>query len=768
MTRFSSLRFRLVGTVFLAIMPAWLLMYYTDLPWAGFAVGLLALVAAWFGGERFILRQVRILSEAAKHLAEGDLTSRTGLSREGGELGELARSFDTMAAALEQRVKEREKVENNLLNRALQQTVLGSLGQFALLTHDFSALLNQAVLLVVQTLEVEFCEILEIVPDSQTLVLRMGSGWKPGAVGRATVPMGAWTQAAFTLNAGQPVATDDLPGEARFEPSPLLGDHGIISGVTVAIAAHGRAYGILGAHTAQQRKFTEDEVHFLFSVGTILSLAAERNRAEAQVQKLADFAQLNPNPAIELNAQGEVTYANNAALDLARSEGYEEAQNILPGNIEELVRTCLESRQAVLHHQTELGKSTFTWSFHPVPASRLVHCYVENITERLSLEAQLRQSQKMDSIGQLAAGVAHDFNNMLTIIQGHSGMLIAKAGLTAESLESLQAIYFAAERATSLTRQLLMFSRKNVIQLKPIDLRDIVTNLTKMLQRLLGETVLLEFRPPSELPLIQGDPGMIEQVLMNLAVNARDAMTNGGTLSISAKATEVNEAHAQTHAEARPGQFVCLRVSDTGCGMDAATMTRVFEPFFTTKEVGKGTGLGLATVYGIVKQHEGWIELASQVGQGTTFNVFFPATTQPLKAQTTEEALSMEVRGGKETILIVEDEPLLRDLAHMILEDCGYQVLEAASGREALEVWERHRDVINLVVTDMVMPDGVSGMDLAQKLLAKSPQIRIVFASGYSMEEIDTTFMRKGHAGFLQKPYTHVTLPKAVRECLDK
>jgi CheY-like chemotaxis protein len=202
--------------------------------------------------------------------------------------------------------------------------------------------------------------------------------------------------------------------------------------------------------------------------------------------------------------------------------------------------------------------------------------------------------------------------------------------------------------------------------------------------------------------------------------------------------------------------------------MDAATMARIFEPFFTTKEVGKGTGLGLATVYGIVKQHGGWIELGSQPGQGTTFNVFFPATTEPVKAQSSEAALSTEVRGGSETILIVEDEPVLRDMAHMILEDCGYRVLEAGSGVEALEVWNQQRDVIDLVVTDMVMPDGVSGMELAQKLLATKPLIKIIFASGYSMEEIDTTFMSKGRAGFLQKPYTHVSLPKAVRECLDK
>jgi CheY-like chemotaxis protein len=374
----------------------------------------------------------------------------------------------------------------------------------------------------------------------------------------------------------------------------------------------------------------------------------------------------------------------------------------------------------------------------------------------------------MESVGQLAAGVAHDFNNMLTIIQGHAGMLMAKPTLPAEFQESAQAVYFAAERAASLTRQLLMFSRKNVMQPMPLDLREVVAHVSKMLQRLLGEDIALELDAPPYISLVQGDTGMIEQILMNLAVNARDAMPRGGTLAISTSTVTIDEAYAQVQPEARPGLFVWLRVSDTGCGMDEATMQRIFEPFFTTKEVGKGTGLGLATVYGIVKQHGGWIEVASEVGKGTSFNVFFPATGEPivgLQAETTEAVEA--VRGGKETILVVEDEPVLRDLAHVILRDCGYEVLEAGTGSEALRVWNTRQGEVDLLLTDMVMPDGMSGMELAQRLRDAHPELKIIFASGYSMEELDTGFVREGHALFLQKPYTHVTLPKAVRECLD-
>jgi signal transduction histidine kinase/CheY-like chemotaxis protein/HAMP domain-containing protein len=731
-------------------------------------VGLLALAAAWFGGERFILRQVRILSNAVRKLGAGDMSSRTGLSRERGELGELARAFDTMAASLEERVKERERAERNLLNRAFQQTVVAALGQFAMISKDIPALLNQAVMLIAQTLEVEYCQVLELQPGGRFLLLRVGVGWKDGWVGKAVIPADPQTECGFTLRAGEAVAFEHLPGETRFRGSSLLTDHGVVSGISVAIAGHGQAFGILGAHTARRRTFTEDEIHFLFSLATVLAMAVERIRTECELQRLAAFPRLNPNPAMELDGAGTITYFNDAALRLARSVGQDHPCAMLPPNVQEIVAGCLATGQSPPKLQTVFQGRTLAWSFHPVAASQVVHCYFEDITDRLNLEAQLRQSQKMESIGQLAAGVAHDFNNMLTVIQGHSGMVLAKTNLPSELLDSAQAIYFAAERAAGLTRQLLMFSRKNVLQPGPLDLRTVVSNLSKMLQRVLGETITLEFIPPPELPLIQADIGMIEQVIMNLIVNARDAMPNGGTLTISTNPVELNEACAQTHPEARPGAFVCLRVRDTGCGMDAATRVRIFEPFFTTKEVGKGTGLGLATVYGIVKQHEGWIEVSSEVGQGSTFDVFLPASSEPVKAPSPKSTQAAPVRGGQETILVVEDEAVLRDMAHLILQECGYRVLAAGSGIEAMQVWERHSRTIDLVVTDVVMPGGMSGRELAVRLMAERPRLKMIFTSGYSMEETNTDFFRHSGALFLQKPYTRADLANAVRESLDQ
>ena len=744
-------------------------MYYTHLPWVGFAVGLSALIAAWYGGERFILRQIRALLVATRQLGEGDLTARTGLSREKGEIGELARTFDSMASSLELRVGEREDGERRLLNRSLQQTVVGALGQFAMASGDFNALLSQTVMLVTQTLEIQYASLFELMPNGQFISLKSGVGWRPGCIGNVVIPVDPMSESGYPLTAGEPVVVENIATECRFRPTSFFIDHGIVSEAFVAISGHGMPFGMLGVHSTELRKFSEDEVQFLLSISALLGMAVERRRAEGEMQKLAAFAQLNPNPAMEILPDGTISYFNDAALRLALSVGQSHPRGITPPDLTELIQNCLLEKNNTVRLETDVEGRKFSWSFHPVVASQVVHCYIEDVTEKLSLEAQLRQSQKMESVGQLAAGVAHDFNNMLTVIQGHAGMLMTKKGLQEGFQDAIQAIFFAAERAAGLTRQLLMFSRKNVIQPAPLDLREVIGNLSKMLQRLLGETIDLEFTSPAQIPLILADAGMTEQVVMNLAVNSRDAMPGGGKLAIDVFEAIIDEDYPRTHPEARVGSFICLRVTDTGCGMDAATMARIFEPFFTTKEIGKGTGLGLATVYGIVKQHEGWIEIASEVGKGTTFNIFFPAYTGPaVAAVSTSADPSGSVAGGTETILVVEDESVLRDMAHVILEDCGYKVLEAGSGVEALQVWGEHADEIDLLLTDMVMPEGVSGMQLAQRLLQNKPHLKVVFASGYTMEDMDIDFVRDGLASFLQKPYTHVSLARAVRECLDK
>jgi PAS domain S-box-containing protein len=390
-----------------------------------------------------------------------------------------------------------------------------------------------------------------------------------------------------------------------------------------------------------------------------------------------------------------------------------------------------------------------------------------DITEQKRLEDQLRQSQKMDAIGQLAGGVAHDFNNILTVIQGHASLLRNSGRLEDYMVPSAEQIVQAADRAAALTRQLLTFSRRQMMQPKQLDLNLIVSNMTKMLGRILGEDIVLQFNYFPNLPLVHADAGMMEQVLLNLAVNSRDAMRAGGQLTIKISATEFKGETIMEHPERRTGRFVCLRVSDNGCGIAPKNLPHIFEPFFTTKEVGKGTGLGLATVYGIIKQHQGWIEVSSTPGVGTTFQVFLPASAEPSSKSDGTNGIEEVIRGGTETILVVEDEAAVRDLVCKILRSRGYKVLPAVSGLKALEVWNEHKSSIDLLLTDMVMPDGMSGRDLAERIQAEKPGLKAVFTSGYSSEIIGKDFMLREGLNFLQKPYHPQKLASIVRKCLD-
>ncbi|HSH95678.1 MAG TPA: ATP-binding protein, partial [Roseimicrobium sp.] len=322
------------------------------------------------------------------------------------------------------------------------------------------------------------------------------------------------------------------------------------------------------------------------------------------------------------------------------------------------------------------------------------------------------------------------------------------------------------QRAASLTSQLLTFSRRQPILPKPLDLNAVVGNVAKMLKRVLGENITVHFEYAHDLPPVHADTGMLEQVLMNLAVNARDAMPKSGRLSISTSLVKVDAAHIARQSRARAGDFVRLTIRDTGCGMPPEVLARIFEPFFTTKGMGKGTGLGLATVYGIVSQHQGWIEVESKVGNGTTFEIFLPAL--PAGARPAEQAAGQtRPQGGTETILLVEDEDAVRDLASAVLGKYGYRVLQAATGEEALAVWKRHSSRISLLLTDMVMPGDLNGWELAQQLLDVDPALKVIYTSGYSDDMTGNIFDIPGKIIFLQKPYRPAKLAQTVREALD-
>jgi signal transduction histidine kinase len=392
----------------------------------------------------------------------------------------------------------------------------------------------------------------------------------------------------------------------------------------------------------------------------------------------------------------------------------------------------------------------------------------QEMAERVRTEEALRQAQKMEAVGQLAGGIAHDFNNLLTVIRGYVQCLHSEMNLGANVLEALREIDAAAERAAKLTSQMLMFSRKKQIRPVPMDVNELLNRTGSMLQRVLGENITLDLQSAAAPLIVQADPVMIEMVILNLSVNSRDAMPDGGHLSIRAEQVNITVADPGQNTKGRSGMFACLIIQDDGCGIPPEVLPHLFEPFFTTKDVGKGTGLGLASVYGVIKQHAGWIEVESEPGQGAKFKIFLPigsATPPPPKRLPKPE---IQVPNGKETILLVEDESSLRRLAKNVLERHGYHVLEAGSGAEALSVWSKHSAEVDLLMTDIIMPGGMSGHVLGAQLLEKKADLKILYTSGYGPDMVGQNFNLEEGVNFLAKAYHPDRLIRTIRRCLEK
>jgi two-component system, cell cycle sensor histidine kinase and response regulator CckA len=391
-----------------------------------------------------------------------------------------------------------------------------------------------------------------------------------------------------------------------------------------------------------------------------------------------------------------------------------------------------------------------------------------DVTERKRLEEQFRQAQKLEAVGQLAGGVAHDFNNIIAAFMMHLGLLKMSPDTNDETRTALRELEHEAGRAAALTRQLLMFSRRSVLALKPLDLNEVVANLLKMLTRLIGEDINLRFDRQTALAPLTADAGLLEQVLVNLVVNARDAMPKGGRITIATGTEEFSDDNQPPPLDdqRRAGTFVCLSVSDNGSGMDAETLRRVFEPFFTTKAPGKGTGLGLATVHGIVAQHKGWVDVESELGRGTTFRVFLPALPGVADADA-DDTPALDMPRGQEVIMVVEDEAHLRRLITQTLRQLGYRVQEAANGQEAMELWRRCGAEVNLLLTDMIMPEGLTGLELAECLQAQKPDLKVIVASGYSAEVVRAGIPDRKGITYLPKPFSPQRLAESVRLSLD-
>ncbi len=399
-------------------------------------------------------------------------------------------------------------------------------------------------------------------------------------------------------------------------------------------------------------------------------------------------------------------------------------------------------------------------------AHPLMDGIIVDITERKQLETQLQQARRMEAVGRLAGGIAHDFNNLLTIIKGYAELALNRPKISPELHTDIERIEDASERASTLVRQLLAFSRRQVLQPKLVDLNSIVLGLDKLLRRLMDEDVQMATLPGKTIGTIKADPGQVEQVIMNLVMNARDAMPKGGRLTVETSDVELDAAYASEHVSVKPGRYVMLAVSDTGVGMSADTVAHIFEPFYTTKESGRGTGLGLSTAYGIVKQSGGYIWVYSEPGRGSTFKVYLPRVDEPAEVLPSGERPLVK-QTGSETILLVEDQPQVRELAHMVLTGKGYSVMVAATPEEAERACERQDCEIHLLLTDVIMP-GASGRELAKRLALRQPNMRVLYISGYTFNVIAQGGLLEDGVAFLQKPFTPSTLAEKVREVLDR
>lgn len=518
--------------------------------------------------------------------------------------------------------------------------------------------------------------------------------------------------------------------------------------------------------------------------------AIERRRSQESLRHEHDFVRhvmdTSPSGIVVTDCAGKITFANRRAGEILRLPQNLQTSNVLnwraadlggnplPGHASPL-KDVLASGLAAMDvcHVIEfaddqrvvLSANATALSGAEGRVDGMI-VTIEDVTQRLALESQLRQSQKMDALGQMAAGVAHDINNILTIIQGHAGLLLSAAPADSTASKSASQIVAASERAAGFIRHLLSFSRKQIYRTKILDLNALLHNLESLLPRMLGGAITLETNYSPQLPHIAADTALVEQIVMNLAINARDAMPKGGRLLIETSAVQLDFLSARHHPDGRSGRFVCLTVTDNGCGMEPAVIQRIFEPFFTTKEMGKGSGLGLATVYGVVKQYQGWIEVQSEVGAGSTFKIFIPASDQAAPAALAPPPEPGNVQGGKETVLLAEDESALLELMEHVLEQYKYTILKASSAAEALQVWEQNQGRVDLLLTDVVMPGGMSGRELAAELKKRKPELKVILTSGFNAGMIGKE-PSMGDTTFLPKPYLPDTAAKLIRETLD-
>jgi PAS domain S-box-containing protein len=696
------------------------------------------------------------------------------------------------AAELEKEVAERQRIEAIIKTRAHQQAAVAELSQRALVGTDLSILMDEAITLVVQTLGIEYCLVLELQMDGATLLSRAATGWQKKYLQHTIVEVTLDSLAGYSLlSSREPLVVEDWRTETRFKQSPLLHAHKVVSSASVVIHGREQPFGILGAHTSRQQTFTEDDLHFLQTVANILAATFERQRVEEKladerhilrtlIDNLPDFIYLKDTESRFITGNIAIARLTGATTpeELIGRTDFDFFPQELAVEYYTDEQTVIQSGRPLLNQEETFIDPAGRWGWFSTTKAPLrdkqgkivgIVGIGRDITEQKRLQEQLLQAQKMEAIGQLAGGVAHDFNNILVVITGYSELLLQRHLDDPDTRRLyVEEIKKAGERATALTRQLLAFSRKQMLQPEILNLNEVVLNMENMLRRLIGEHIELMTSLAPELSQVKADPGQLEQVMMNLAVNARDAMPQGGKLTIETDNVELDETYTHQYLELMSGPYVMLAVSDTGVGMDAETQSHLFEPFFTTKEAGEGTGLGLATSYGIIKQSGGHIAVYSEPGKGTTFKVYLPRLDEPIKPLASPPASIDEPHQHVETILVVEDEVEVCEVIDTILTQRGFTVLRASDGNKALRLGEQFAGPIHLLLTDVVMPGGMNGRELAERLVSLYPSLKVLYMSGYTDNAIVHHGVLDPDTAFLQKPFAPDNLIRKVLELLNR
>jgi two-component system, cell cycle sensor histidine kinase and response regulator CckA len=676
---------------------------------------------------------------------------------------------------------ERKRVESGLRARARQQAAVAKLGQLALADTDLYVLMDEAVALITQSLEVEYSKVLEMLPDKSNLLLRAGIGWQSELVGDGIVNGGSDSQAGYTLLSSEPVIVYDLREDTRFSGPPLLQEHGVVSGISVIIQGQKQPFGILGAHTTRCREFTQDDIHFLQAIANVLATTIERRWAEQKIREQAALLDITTDAIIVCTLEQQILFWNQGAERLYGFSPVEAIkknanklfrQEISP-QLEEAEKIVVEygSWQGELRKLTRSGKEV-------IVASRLILMRDEaeqpksiliidtDITEKKQLEAQFLRAQRLESLGTLASGIAHDLNNILTPIMSSAQMLALKLpNLDARYKPLLKILEQNSRRGADLVKQILTFARGSEGRGVSLQLEYLLLEIEQIINSTFPKSIkLTKSLPTQSLWTIVADPTQMHQVLMNLCVNARDAMPEGGTLYIYAENLFIDENFAKMNLDAHVGYYVVITISDTGFGIPPLILDRIFEPFFTTKESGKGTGLGLTTAIGIVKNHGGFINVESEVGKGTTFQVYLPA----VKERTKQQIENLELPNGNgELILVVDDEAAILEITKTSLEDYNYRTLTASNGIEAISLYAQHKNKVSIVLMDMIMPsmDGLTAIRILQQM---NPQVKIIGISGIAANNQLVEAAGSGVGVFVKKPYTFYELLHAINNVLSE